>query len=140
MMNAIRSWPYLVLIFLLAICSFGQDFPDSDLTEGIIEIADVAPKLIDGTQNLYEEIASVLKYPVGCEKLEGRVYVQYVVEKNGSVSNAKIIKSLHPKMDKEVLRTIKEVFKTIHYTPGLKDGLPVTVKLTLPITIKISNQ
>ena len=112
----------------------GQDvFADSLGQEHIYTFAEAQPLPIDGYTRLYEKIDSVKhRYPTK-ECIEGRSYIGFVVEKNGSVSNLEVVKSLTSKHDEEAIRTLKEVFKTARYLPGTVDEVPVRVKMILPI-------
>ena len=70
-------------------------------------------------------------------KIQGRPIVQFVVERNGSISSAKIVRSVDPALDKEALRVISSMPK---WNPGKKNGVPVRVKYTIPVTFKLPNK
>jgi protein TonB len=63
----------------------------------------------------------------------GRCVVQFIVEKDGSISNPKIIKSVTPKLDAEAIRLVKAMPK---WMPGKEKGKPVRVKYSIPMTFK----
>ena len=63
----------------------------------------------------------------------GRVMVEFVVEKDGTISNAKMIRSMHPAIDKEAIRVIESMPK---WNPRKINGKPVRVKYMLPVNLK----
>ena len=70
------------------------------------------------------------------EGLEGRAIAQFVVKKDGSIGDVKIIRSVGTILDKEAIRLCKSLPK---FTPGRMNGQAVNVWYTLPITFKLSN-
>ena len=64
------------------------------------------------------------------KRIEGRVLVQFVVTKDGKVSDVKVLKSVSPGLDAEAVRVIK---KSRGWNPGIKDGQPVNTRFTVPI-------
>jgi len=64
----------------------------------------------------------------------GKVYVDFVIEKDGSVSNVKIIRSVHPEVDAEAIRMVKSI-PTMH-APAMLSGKPVRLRYTLPINVQ----
>lgn len=76
-----------------------------------------------------------IKYPTKAieSKIQGRVIVQFVVNKDGSISNAKIVRSVDPDLDKEALRVINSMPQ---WKPGMQKGEPVSVKFTVPIVFR----
>lgn len=92
---------------------------------------DEMPELIDGLGSLQQQI----KYPELAHKagIEGRVIVQFVVDKKGNVTNPTIVKSVHESLDAEALRVVKQA----NFTPGKVNGEPVRVQYSLPITYQL---
>tara|TARA_Y100000590_G_C15439422_1_gene908296 strand:+ start:466 stop:867 length:402 start_codon:yes stop_codon:yes gene_type:complete len=80
-------------------------------------------------------IASMIKYPPKArkEKVQGMVYVQFVVDEKGKVSSQKIIRSLGAGCDEEALRVVSK----LKIKPGYEKGVPVKVKMTLPFRFKL---
>jgi protein TonB len=64
-------------------------------------------------------------------KIRGTVFLTFIVEKDGSVSNVSIIKGVHPLLDNEAIKAISESPK---WTPGLQRGLPVRVRFQIPLS------
>lgn len=104
--------------------------------ETIYSLADEQPVYPGGMSAFFKYIQSNMQYPAEAKSagIEGRVFVEYVVEKDGSVSGAKILKSLNGDCDKEALRLITSCEK---WTPGKIDGKLVRVKMALPLNFKL---
>ena len=68
------------------------------------------------------------------EVVEGRVIVQFVVDKDGSVMDAKVVRSIDPLLDKEALRVINLMPK---WKPGKNQGEAVRIRYTIPVTFKL---
>ena len=77
-----------------------------------------------------------IKYPVIAAEngVQGRVIVQFVVEKDGSITDVKVAKSVDPSLDKEAARVVKSM---PHWIPGKQNGSAVRVKYTVPVTFKL---
>ena len=75
-------------------------------------------------------------YPEIAEKngVQGRVVVTFVVEKDGSITEAKIVKSVDQSLDEEAFRVVKSMPK---WKPGMCNGEPTRVKYTVPITFRL---
>lgn len=80
-----------------------------------------------------------LRYPKKAvkERIEGKVLVKFIVEKDGSVSNAEVIRSVSKELDKEALRVIRNMPK---WKPGTLKGKPVRCSFTVPVTFRISEE
>lgn len=89
------------------------------------------PTIIGGQKALYSKII----YPKIAQDLgiEGRVMVEFILDKQGNVTNPKIIRSVHPKLDEEVLRVIKQV----KFSPGVQNGTLVKVKMVQSVNFKL---
>jgi TonB family protein len=108
--------------------------PDKD---GVYEMTDVRPTYPGGQEALEDYINSHIEYqqPAIDNNTEGTVDVQFVVDENGSVSNAKIIgNQLGNGLDDEAIRVISNMPK---WTPGKVKGKEVKTRMVLPITYKI---
>ena len=105
--------------------------------EEVFDIADTPPEFQGGQEALMNYLASNIKYPAEAmnAKKEGMVVCRFVVQKDGSISNVKVIRSVDPLLDKEAVRVIEAMPK---WTPSLKDGKPVNVNCTIPISFKLN--
>ena len=89
---------------------------------------------------LFEYILGNLKYPKSAEKegIEGKVIAQFIVEPNGTVSTIKILRSLDPACDKEVIRLLEGMNDLPdNWTPGRQSGKDVRVEMVLPVMFKL---
>lgn len=88
--------------------------------------------------NLQSWVAKHIKYPELAKEygIQGKVYIQFVVEKDGSVSNVKVMRSVDASLDKEAIRVIQSMPK---WTPGKQRGKPVRVSYNMPIYFQLSN-
>lgn len=91
----------------------------------------------DASDGFREYVAKNLKYPdIAAENgIQGTVYIQFVVEPSGSVSNVKVLRGVDPALDKEAVRIVQSSPK---WTPGKQRGKPVRVSFTFPITFKLN--
>lgn len=94
------------------------------------------PQFPGGDAELMSFVAQNLVYPEQAvkDKVEGRVIVEMVIETTGEVADAKILRSLSPECDAEVLRIVNLMPK---WTPGYKDGEPVRTTFVLPVVFKL---
>lgn len=109
--------------------------PAAELTD--ITTVDVDPSYPGGVEELYKYIAENVNYPEAAKAAgeEGRVFVRFVVETDGSVSDAEVVRGIGGECDAEALRVINSMPK---WTPAMKDGNPVRVNYTIPITFKLN--
>ena len=100
------------------------------------EVADVQPVFPGGEQGLMEYLRRNIHYPRVAQEngVQGRVLVQFVVDKDGNVVEPKVVRSVHPALDKEALRVVSAMPK---FTPGMQKGEPVRVRFTIPITFRL---
>ena len=90
------------------------------------------PTFPGGQKAMMQYLAENVKYPASAreKKLTGRVIVQFVVEKDGSITETKVMKSVAPELDAEALRIVNSMPK---WTPGMQDGKIVRVKFFIPV-------
>jgi protein TonB len=100
----------------------------------IYDVVEQMPKFPGDVEALFKFISENLKYPNTESCVEGKVILRFVVEKDGSVSNPEIIRSLDPAFDREALRIVNMMPKWI---AGKQNGENVAVWFTLPITFRI---
>lgn len=99
-------------------------------------IPETMPYFPGGQELLLKYLAVNIKYPASAVKVkkQGRVIVTFIVQKDGSVTHAKIAKSIDPELDAEALRVVRAMPKWI---PGTQFGKPVNVKYTLPVKFSL---
>ena len=104
--------------------------------EPIFVIADIMPEFVGGEDAFYSWIKDKFKYPQAAKdnKVSGLVIVTFVVEKDGSLSNAKVLRSLGSGCDEEALRLISIMPKWI---PGKSKGQTVCIQYNLPVRFSL---
>lgn len=132
---------FFVMVLMVNMVSVGQDVrKDKDArTEqdgAIFTIVEQMPEFPGGMEALYQFLAANIKYPGGPDDcVNGKVIVSFVIEKDGTVSDAKVVRKLHPAFDEEALRVVKLMPK---WEPGRQDGKPVRVQFNLPINFSLN--
>lgn len=133
---------YLICIAANAVAQDVQTINDvqkspSDTTIYDNLSADERPQYPGGDAAILRFIAQNLKYPVTAmeQGVQGRVVVDFVVEKDGSMSNVKVVRSVDSALDKEAIRVVRGLSR---FTPGTKNGQPVRARYTLPITFRMN--
>ena len=94
------------------------------------------PMFPGGMQAAMEFLGKNMKYPVAAQKakIEGRVIVQFVVDKDGSITKAQVVNSVSPELDAEAIRVVNLMPK---WNPGKQRGQEVPVMFTMPITFRL---
>ena len=105
-------------------------------TINVYDVVEQMPCFHGGQGRMLEFIEKNLRYPKALEEtcVQGRVIVAFVVERSGKLSNVKVVKSVHPALDKEALRIVKLMPKWI---PGRQNGITVRVKYIIPVTFRL---
>ena len=100
------------------------------------DVVEQMPSFPGGMKALMNYLQENIKYPKDAQdaKKEGRVIANFIVEKDGSISNVKIVRSIFPSLDAEAERIITGMPKWI---PGMQNGENVRVKYTIPITFSL---
>ena len=102
----------------------------------VFDVVEQMPSFPGGMGALMSWLGQNIKYPVIAAEngVQGRVIVQFVVEKDGSITDVKVAKSVDPSLDKEAARVVKSM---PHWIPGKQNGSAVRVKYTVPVTFKL---
>ena len=109
---------------------------EEEETAEVFFIVEDMPEFPGGEMALRAYIANQIKYPVIAQEngIQGKVYVTFVVGKDGSVSNATIARGVDASLDKEALRVVNTLPK---WKPGKQRGKPVNVSYTVPINFQL---
>ena len=107
-------------------------------TTKVYDVVEEMPQFPGGVGKMMEYLAVNLHYPKEAEAkgLQGRVIANFVIEPDGSITNAKVVKPLDPALDAEALRLVNGMPK---WTPGKQDGVSMRVKYTIPITFTLGD-
>lgn len=106
--------------------------PNEEFVVNEIDKVDEKPSFPGGESAMKSYLNSTLKYPIDAQELgrQGRVIVQFIIEKDGSISDVKISRSVFWSLDREALRVVKAMPK---WNPGKVNGIPVRVKNEVPV-------
>lgn len=123
----------IILVFILCAITF-SNAQDVDSTLVLEE----QPYPQGGLANFYKKLGKKIKYPKSARRnnIEGRVLVQFIVRKEGRLSNFKILESLDPDCDREAIEALKAL--EIPWVPGKFKGKSVHVRMAIPIQFKLS--
>ena len=133
MMNRFFTLAILSLFLLMGVTSdvYAQDNKKKK-KEDVIVMA----QFKGGQEALIDYLLQNTRYPAEAmrEEITGEVIVEFVVERNGMITNAKIVKSVAPSLDQEALRVVTNM---PNWEPGTKNGLRMRSQLTIPINFKV---
>lgn len=101
-----------------------------------LDVVEVMPEFPGGNKAMMSYLAENIKYPKEAENagMQGRVIVQFVVNTDGGIEDAKVVRAVDPLLDKEAIRVINAMPK---WKPGMQDGKEVRVKYTVPIVFRL---
>lgn len=113
-----------------------KEQPEDDSYAEVIEKVDQNPSFPGGEKALMDWLRKNMKYPPLAQEngIQGRVIAQFVVNKDGSIVEPAILKSVHPLLDAEAMRVALSMPK---WTPGRQKGQPVRVRFSLPLTFRL---
>ena len=112
---------------------------ESRAAEGeVFQVVEEMPEFPGGMGECMKWLGQNIKYPADAKEkgVQGRVIVQFVVEKDGTIVNAKVVRGVDPDLDAEALRVVNQSPK---WKPGKQKGEAVRVKYTLPIMFRLGN-
>ena len=110
--------------------------PKKVFTGKVYDLVDEMPSFPGGPAELMKWLGSHVQYPAIAQEngVQGRVIVAFVVEKDGSVTDVTVVRSVDPSLDKEAARVVRQMPKWI---PGKQNGAAVRVKYNVPVTFKL---
>ena len=105
--------------------------------DSIFFIVEKKPEPANGFGNFYQTLSRNVKYPQQARRIgtEGKVYVEFIVNRNGELADLKVIKGIGSGCDEEAMR----VLALTKWEPGKQRGRPVRVKMVLPISFQLSH-
>ena len=125
---------------------------DGEVTEGFVVpwrdesdepevymIVDEMPEFPGGDKELYQFIADNVKYPAEAKEkgIKGRVFVNFIVEPDGSVSDIKVLRGIGGGCDEEAVRVVESMPK---FKPGIQNGEAVRVSYTVPVIFRLEDK
>lgn len=102
----------------------------------VFQVVERMPSFPGGDAALFKFLNDNVKYPVIAQEngIQGRVICQFVVNRDGSIVDVEVVRSVDPSLDKEAIRVIKSM---PNWIPGLQRNKPVRVKYTLPVNFRL---
>ena len=115
-----------------------EDPGEEEETDEIFTIVEQQPEPVGGISAFYNYVSKRIKYPSQARRMaiEGRVFVQFVVERDGTIQDVQVMKGIGGGCDEEAIRVVKSHPK---WKPGKQRGKPVRVRITLPIAFRLGN-
>lgn len=109
------------------------------VNQPVFFIVEQMPRFPGGGLELRKQIANTIKYPVYAQEhgIDGKVYVNFIIEQDGSIDHIRVAKGAAPSLDQEAIRVIKNLPKWI---PGYQRGKPARVSYTIPISFNINKK
>ncbi len=110
--------------------------PKPEVSTKVFDVVEEMPSFPGGQGALMAFLSSNIKYPVVAQEngVQGRVIVGFVVERDGSISDVKVMRSVDPSLDREAQRVVKAMPK---WKPGKQNGSAVRVKYTVPVVFRL---
>lgn len=104
--------------------------------EKVYDVVEVMPSFPGGQSALMQYLASSIKYPVVAQEngVQGRVVVSFVVERDGSITDVQVARSVDPSLDREAQRVVRNMPRWI---PGKQNGQAVRVKYNVPVAFRL---
>lgn len=126
-----------IAIVIFCVTSTAMAQTDTVKNERFVEV-DIKPEFPGGPDSMFAFLYRIIKYPKKAirKNITGVVYATFIVEKDGQISNAKILRDIGGGCGKEVLRVINAMPK---WKPGILDGEPIRTEFVLPITFNLEN-
>ena len=116
----------------------GSFSPNTSADGDVFNVVEHMPEFPGGTGELMKYLSMNVRYPEAAHKAgtQGRVMVSFIVEPDGTISNAHVQKGVSAELDQEALRVIKSMPK---WKPGMQSGKAVRVKYTIPISFRLNS-
>lgn len=130
---------YTIEPFTLSVHLFEQLFDLATSEEDTVyQIVEQMPQYTGGEEAMMKYVSENIKYPQAAKdkNIAGRVFVSFVIEKDGSVNEVKVMRGIGGGCDEEAVRVIKEMPK---WKPGMQKGKPVRVNYMMPIFFKLDD-
>ena len=110
--------------------------PKEEVTQKVFDVVEVMPSFPGGQAALIQYLNSHVKYPVVAQEngIQGRVTISFVVERDGSITDVKVARSVDPSLDKEAARVVSSMPR---WTPGKQNGSAVRVKFNVPVVFRL---
>lgn len=110
--------------------------PKPEVENKVFDVVEQMPSFPGGQGALMQYLANNIKYPVVAQEngVQGRVVVSFVVERDGSITDVQVVRSVDPSLDREAQRVVKSMPRWI---PGKQNGQAVRVKYNVPVSFRL---
>lgn len=127
----------VALMMFVLLFSFMTSTAQTKKNDMLFSVVEVMPQYPGGQIAMLKYIMENIKYPEQAMKkgIQGRVVVSFIVEKDGRVSNVRLLRSVESSLDKEAVRVVKSMPK---WSPGKQNGKPVRVRFNVPVMFKLN--
>lgn len=127
----------ILILFSVQVKAQSEQHTDSFI-DTVYTYVDQMPEFPGGNDKIQVFLQKNIKYPplAKQKKIEGRVYVEFIIDKTGQLKNVQVKKSADPVLDEEAVRVIR---KMPLWKPGMQDGKAVNVSLMVPVEFKLVN-
>lgn len=139
--------PTIFLIMLLTFVgsiSFAQEIESEEIIDvektddGLFVLVEEMPEFPGGQEAMFKFLSTTIIYPKEARDkgIQGKVYVSFTIEKDGAISEVKVLRGVHPLLDEEAVRVV-ESFP--NWKPGKQKGKEVRVSYNLPLSFVLNN-
>ncbi|MCH4181827.1 MAG: TonB family protein [Prevotella sp.] len=110
--------------------------PSAEIENKVFDVVEQMPSFPGGNSALMSYLNSNVKYPVVAQEngVQGRVVISFVVEKDGSITDVQVVKSVDPSLDREASRVVRSMPR---WNPGKQNGQAVRVKYDVPVSFRL---
>lgn len=107
--------------------------------ENVFDVVEHMPEFPDGMKEMMNYLSTNIHYPEAAHKagIQGRVVVNFIVEADGTISNANVVRSVNEELDAEAIRVVQNMPK---WKPGMQNGKTVRVKYNIPISFRLDSK
>ena len=114
-----------------------EEAPEEEVADEIFDIVEDQATYPGGMGAFYSYVGKTMKYPNQARRMgiDGRVFVQFVIDKDGTITDVRAIKGIGAGCDEEAVRVVKN---SVKWSPGKQRGRPVKQRMILPITFKLN--
>ena len=111
--------------------------PKPEVSNKVFDVVEEMPHFPGGPAALQAFLSSNTKYPVVAQEngVQGRVIVSFVVERDGSITDVRVVRSVDPSLDREASRVVRSMPR---WSPGKQNGSTVRVKYTVPVVFRLN--
>jgi protein TonB len=126
---------FFLVALMVASVSVAQNQENPE--KRVFDVVEKMPEFPGGSAGLMKWLSDNVKYPAKAEEggIQGRVVCTFVIERDGSVTDVRVARSIEPLLDNEAVRVLSKMPK---WNPGTQNGKPVRVKYTVPVTFRLA--